>query len=221
MKNPWVVLGIIVVLLLGGAIWYSSKVTSTSNEGVTITEHIKGNKDATVTLVEYSDLQCPACASFQPVLQTVLDTYGDRLRFEYKHFPLPIHQYAQQAAIAAEAASQQGKFFEFHDKLFAEQKTWSASPVPQTFFVAYATDLGLDVELFKRHLKSSLLRDKVKQDLEDARKLELTGTPTFFLNGKKMEFDSFESFVNQIAQAIDPTIAPLQASSTEAVRFGL
>ena len=214
MKNPWVVVGIIMVVLFGGAIWYSSIATEKSNEGVVAMEHVQGNKDATVTLVEYSDFQCPACASFQPVLKEILATYGEQLRFEYKHYPLPIHQYAQQAAIAAEAAGQQGKFFEYHDALFENQNEWSKSPTPVAFFNKYAEELGLDVEKFKQQQKASLLRDAVRDDLNEARELGLTGTPTFYLNGEKMEITSFEDFIAKIAYAIDPVAAAQNASTS-------
>lgn len=213
MKNPWIILTLIAVVLFGGAIVYSKNANEKNNQGVTVVDHIKGNPEATVTLVEYSDFQCPACASFQPVVAELLAQYGNQIRFEYKHFPLPIHNYAQQAAVAAEAASQQGKFFEFHDALFENQKEWSSSATPQTFFVTYANELGLDVEKFKMQQNSSVLRDAVRADLADARELGLTGTPTFFLNGERMQFETFEDFITQIATAIDPNAA-VSASST-------
>jgi protein-disulfide isomerase len=229
MKNPWVIVGLIAVVLFGGAIWYSNISAESNNEGVTVTDHIKGNPEATVTLVEYSDFQCPACASFQPVMEQIMNTYGDKIRFEYKHYPLPIHPYSQQAALAAEAAGQQGKFFEYHDMLFKNQQTWANSAVPATMFVQYATELGLDVEKFRQQQKSSILRDAVKADMAEARELELTSTPTFFLNGEKMEIATFEEFISQIAFAVDPTAAAAaQASSTAPasggapeIKFGL
>lgn len=225
MKNPWIVLTVITVLLFGGAIFYSQKTTESNNQGVTAVDHIKGNPEATVTLVEYSDFQCPACASFQPVVAELMAQYGDRLRFEYKHFPLPIHNYAQQAAVAAEAAAQQGKFFEYHDALFQNQQEWSNSATPQALFVKYAEDLGLDTEAFRRHQNSSVLRDAVRADLAEARELGLTGTPTFFLNGERMQFETFDAFISQIALAIDPSGASLGTttdSATEpAVKFGI
>ncbi|MEN9920139.1 MAG: hypothetical protein RL538_32 [Candidatus Parcubacteria bacterium] len=235
MKNPWILVGLIAVVLFGGAIWYSNTASKSNNEGVTVVDKIKGNPEAAVTLVEYSDFQCPACASFQPVLEEVMNQYGDKIRFEYKHYPLPIHPYAQQAAIAAEAAGQQGKFFEYHDMLFKNQQAWTNAVAPASLFVQYAQDLGLDVETFKRHQRASLLRDAVKADLTEARELELTSTPTFFLNGQKMEIETFEEFITQIAMAADPegTAAAMASSSatstppagaatgTEGVRFGL
>jgi protein-disulfide isomerase len=226
MKNPWVIVGVLAVVLFGGAIWYSNSASEESNVGVEVKQHVKGNPEATVTLLEYSDFQCPACAAFQPVVAEIMATYGDKLKFEYHHYPLPIHKFSQQAAVAAEAAGQQGKFFEMHDKLFLNQQEWSTSATPQVFFVKYATDLGLDVDLFKKHLASSALRDVVRGDLNKAKELGLTGTPTFYLNGEKMEIKTFEDFIGQIAFAIDPTAAPLTASGTEAtaepeVKFGI
>lgn len=217
MKNPWVIIGIITVVLFGGAIWFSSVAGDRNNEGVTEVDHIKGNPDATVTLVEYSDLQCPACAAFQPALNEVLAAYGDQIRFEYKHFPLPIHPFAQQAAMAAEAAGQQGKFFEFHDALFANQQAWASAATPNAFFIQYAEELGLDTEMFRRHLNSSLLRESIMADMASARELGLTGTPTFYLNGTRMEIKTFEDFVAQIAFAVDPSATSAMPGGPEAV----
>ncbi|MBY0310346.1 thioredoxin domain-containing protein [Patescibacteria group bacterium] len=228
MKNPWVIIGIIVVVLVGGSVWYSGYAAEKNNVGVeTGTRHIKGGEGATVTLLEYSDFQCPACNAFQPVIQDVLNEFGDDVAFEYKHFPLTaIHPFAEPAARAAEAAGQQGKFFEYHDKLFAEQAVWSRGPNPTAFFMRYADELGLDVDQFGRHMRSSLLRDEVKADAADAMAAQITGTPTFFLNGVRMEIETYEDFYEQIARAVDPSYG--MASTTDevatppaAVRFGL
>ena len=221
MKNPWVIIGVIAVLLFGGAIWYSKVSGEKNNEGVTVTEHSKGGADAAVVLTEYSDFQCPACQAFEPVVAQVLAQYGQKIRFEYKHYPLPIHQFAIQAAQASEAAAQQGKFFEYHDRLFAEQKTWSTSQTPQVLFLQYAQDLGLNVAQFKRQMQSSVIKDAVKKAQKDAGNMGLTSTPSFFLNGQKMEINSYEDFTAQIAAAIDPAGAALmQASSTDATNSG-
>ncbi len=223
MKNPWIIIGVIVAVLFGGAIWYSGTATEANNEGVEIIVNVKGNPAASVTLVEYSDLQCPACAAFQPVVSQLLEEYGESIRFEYKHFPLPIHSYAVQAAVAAEAAGQQDKFFEYHDLLFENQQTWASSRTPNTFFLQYASELELDMDLFRQHMNASMLRDKVKSELDEGRALAVTGTPTFFLNGQRMVFDTYAAFVAQVAAVVDPS----SASSTEVeavgsgIRFGL
>lgn len=227
LKNPWVVIGIITVILFGGAFLFSGGQSQVNNEGVeVVATHVKGNPDASVVLVEYSDFQCPACASFQPVITELMTEYGNKIRLEYKHFPLPMHRYAMPAAVATEAAGQQGKFFEFHDLLFANQGTWSGSASPNTFFIQYAGEIGLDVDLFKRQMNSSLLRDKVRADRNEGNELTVTGTPTFFLNGERMQFDTFAGFVEQILLAIDPELIEAVNSDDSSqnlpeVKFGI
>lgn len=226
MKNPWVIVGIITVVLFGGAIWYANVSAERNNEGITITEQIKGNPEAPVVLVEYSDFQCPACAAFQPYLAEVMAQYGDRIQLQYKHFPLPIHASAIPAAVAAEAAGQQGKFFEYHDLLFANQTEWSTAVAPQALFLTYAEELGLDMDTFRRHMRSSLLRDHVRASVEEGRGLGITGTPTFFLNGQRMQVSTYEDFMTQIAAAVDPGSVTVDGATTTApaasdIRFGL
>lgn len=226
MKNPWVVIGVIAVVLFGGAFWYSSVVTEKNNEGVVVEAHVKGNPDAAVRLVEYSDFQCPACAAFQPVVEQVLASYGDSLAFEYMHYPLPIHPYAVQAAVAAEAAGQQDKFFEYHDLLFEHQTEWSNSSTPAVQFQAYAEELGLDLETFKRHMNSSILKDHVRTQTQTGRDMGIMATPTFILNGEQMVIETYEDFIAQIAAAIDPNLAEPEdavttTSTDTAVEFGL
>lgn len=217
MKNPWILIGVIVVVLIGGSFWYSNSVSQRNNKGVTFSPHIKGNETATVSLVEYSDFQCPACASFQPYLNDIMNDYGDKIRFEYKHFPLPMHALAEPAARAAEAAAQQGNFFAYHDVLFLNQKEWTNSTNSTLEFIKYAEQLGLNIPLFKQHLNSSLIRDKIRIESQEARSLGLTGTPTFFLNGKKMEIKVFEDFRNQIEAALGIS----SSNNVPVVEFGI
>jgi len=208
MKNPWVVIGVVAVVLIGGSVWYSGQVSKSYNEGVVLTEHIKGNPNATVTLTEYSDFECPACKQFEPVVLEVLAQYGDGIKFEYKHFPLiQIHPYAEPAAWAAEAAGQQGKFFEFQELLFENQESWiPPNSTPTRNFTQYAEELGLDIVQFNRQSRSSLIKDKVRGEYEEARGLGLTGTPTFFLNGQKMNITTYQDFKAQVAAAVNPSV---------------
>lgn len=226
MKNPWTIIGIVAVVLFGGAFWYASIAGEKNNEGVEIIAHIKGNPDAEVTLVEYSDLQCPACASFLPSVQTVTDIHAEDLRFEYRHFPLPIHRFAQQAALAAEAAGQQGKFFEYHDMLFENQSTWAQSNTPQTFFLQYAEELELDIPTFRRHMNSSILREHIQAQFAEGRELGVTGTPTFFLNGERMEISTYQDFIMQIGGAVSGDVeedgnAVENTENASGVKFGI
>lgn len=203
-KHLWKIIILGVIVVIGGSIVYSQNVAKEANEGVVAGPHIKGNPEAAVTLVEYADFQCPACAQFYPFLDDLVKEYPDKISFEYRHFPLMnIHPQAVPAAQAAEAAAQQGKFWEMHDKLFENQSVWSKGANPNGYFNQYAKEIGLDVNLFKRHLNSSVLHDVVNNSFDDARNRGFTGTPTLMLNGEVMNFTTFDEFRAAIVAAID------------------
>jgi protein-disulfide isomerase len=216
------VFGIAAVLMVA-AIAYGEYASNAANDGVVLTPHIKGNENATVTLTEYADFQCPACGQFHPVVQDVLAQYGDQVKFEFKHFPLiTIHPHALPAAKASEAAGVQGKFFEMHAKLFENQDTWSKSSTPQVFFVQYAEELGLDVALFKQHMRASMIEDTIKAQYAEAQAKGLTGTPSFFLNGELLRFETYADFIGAIEAALG--VVPVGATSTpqdSGVEFGI
>lgn len=202
-NHLWKIVGLVVVLAVGVSIIYAQKAGKDANEGVVINEHIRGNQDAKVTLVEYSDFECPACGQAYPFVEEIYKEFGDKMSFEYKNFPLvSIHKYAVPAAIAAEAADQQGKYWEMYSKLFENQTVWSKSSNPTVNFIQYAEEIGLDVDQFKKHLNSSVIKQSVNHDFTVARDLGLTGTPTFFLNGEKMTIKTFDDFKTQIEAAI-------------------
>lgn len=145
---------------------------------IPISAHTKGNKDANVSLVEYSDFQCPACGAFAPTVEELVEKNKNSLFFAYRHFPLPKHQFAVPAAIAAEAAGVQNKFWEAANYLFANQDKFS-----DTLWETMATDLSLDKEQFTKDLKAQTGSSIIDKDLAQATALNLPGTPTFFLNG--------------------------------------
>ncbi len=160
---------------------------------------IKGNKEAKVVLIEYSDFQCPACAFFFPIVKRLFEEYKDKIVFVYRHFPLPQHKNAKLAAIASEAAARQEKFWEMHDKLFENQKFWGEEKNAKDIFIKYAQDLGLDLEKFKSDLNSKEIADKVESDFQGGLSLKVNATPSFFLNGRylnpsKVEISSEEKF---------------------------
>lgn len=224
MKNPWIIISIIALVLFGGAFWYASISAEQNNEGVEVISHIKGNPDGTVTLVEYSDLQCPACASFLPAINEALELYGDSIKFEYRHFPLPIHPYAIDAAMAAEAAGQQDNFYEYHDLLFENQQVWSTAPAPRIQFLQYAEELGLDIDMFRRHLNASVLRDHINSQFVEGRERGISGTPTFFLNGNRMQITTYQEFLDQIGAAVNPNSVSPDSNETTTepdIKFGL
>jgi len=208
---------IAIIAVFAAAFYYANQAAKQANEGVVITDHIKGNPEASVTLVEYSDFQCPACAAAAPVVNDVLARYGEHIRFEYRHFPLvTIHPLAIPAARAAEAAGQQGKFWEMHDMLFENQQTWSTAPNPSMLFITYAEDIGLDMTLYRQHLDSSLLEDRIRAQFAEAREQGFTGTPTFVLNGTKIEFTTYDDFVAQIDAAVQAVNGTTATTSVEA-----
>ena len=171
----------------------------------------------TVTLVEFSDFQCPACgAYYAPVKQLVNDFKSD-IVFVYRNFPLTnTHKNAQPAARAAEAAGLQGKYWEMHDMLFETQNDWSSSDSAQDIFVGYAKSLGLNVDQFTKDIDSDTVKNKIQSDVNDAGTLGISGTPTFFLNGVKLEnpasFADFESLIKaEIQNAPKPTVTKTEA----------
>jgi len=200
MKNPWVAVGILAVVLVGGSIAYAQYVGSKANEGVEVREHVKGNPDADVVLVEYSDFECPACAAFHPTVSEIMDVYGDQVRFEYRHFPVINRN--PQVLVAAEAAGQQGKFFEYHDLLFENQEDWLTLPNVDRLLEQYAQELDLDMDLWTQHRRASLLRSKIQEDFNRGRTDGVTGTPTFFLNDERVEIQTFGDLIEAVEEAL-------------------
>jgi protein-disulfide isomerase len=139
----------------------------------------KGSADALVTLVEWSDFQCPYCSRVTPTMKQLEQAYGNDLRIAFKHNPLGFHPRAKPAALAAEAAGRQGKFWEMHDKLFENQKDLSDES-----FVAWAGELGLDVEKFEKDLADPALDKKIMGQQAQGATLGARGTPAFFVNGR-------------------------------------
>ena len=158
---------------------------------------------AKVTLVEFSDFQCPACAAAEPGVQQILSEYKGRVNFVYRNFPLPQHNNAIPAAVAVEAAGEQGKFMEMGAKLFATQPDWESSGNPNDIFTADAKELGLDTNKYSQDLKSQTLADKVKRDYQDAISLKIDSTPTFFVNGERVVGGDY----NALKQKIDADLA--------------
>lgn len=166
---------------------------------------IKGNAAAAVTLIEYGDFQCPACAAYHPLLDQLLKEYGDRVAFIWRHYPLrTIHRNADLASRAAQAASLQGKFWEMYDKIFSGQKSWENSTKADDIFKGYAGEIGLDLNKWQDDLNSSAVKDKVNADIRSGDNANVTGTPTFFLDGAKVSNPrSYADFKSLIDQALN------------------
>ncbi|MDG2335689.1 MAG: thioredoxin domain-containing protein [Myxococcota bacterium] len=137
-----------------------------------------GGENAPVTLVEFSDFQCPFCGRVNGTLDQIEKTYGEKVRIVFKHLPLRMHSKAPMAHAAAEAANRQGKFCEMHDLIFNNQRNLS-----EEAYVAYAGQIGMNVDQFKQDLASASVKARVDADTREAEKLGVTGTPGFFING--------------------------------------
>lgn len=157
---------------------------------------IRGDADAPVTIVAFSDFQCPFCSRVNPTLTKLLETYPGKVRIAFKHMPLRIHPDAPAAHVAAEAARRQGKFWEMYDKIFANQRELTPEKFKQ-----YAAELNLDAAQFEKDSADPAIKAKVDADLKEAEKLGVAGTPAFFINGKYLSgaqpFESFKKLVDE------------------------
>ena len=160
---------------------------------------VKGSDEAIVTIVEWSDFQCPFCNRVTPTLAQIEKEYGDKVRIAFKHMPLSIHPQAAQAHAASEAAHRQGKFWEMHDRIFANQRDLSEATLER-----YAREIGLDMEQFASDLEDASLKQRIESDIQQASKLGVTGTPSFFINGKYLSgAQPFANFKRIIDEAIE------------------
>lgn len=160
--------------------------SSTKNNQAQVTNHVLGQGQKGVTLVEYGDYECPVCEVYYlPLKQAVVQLSSD-IRFQFSNLPLTsIHPNAFAAARAAEAAGLQNKYWEMHDKLYDNQNNWASSQAPQSIFEDYARQIGLDINKFKQDYASSQVNDAINADLNAFSKTKQTmATPTFFLDGK-------------------------------------
>ncbi len=155
-----------------------------------------GPETAPVTIVEFSDFQCPFCGRVSPTLKKVKEEYGDQVRIVFKHQPLDFHANAPAAHAAAEAAHLQGKFWEMHDKIFADQKEMSPEK-----YVEYAKELGLDLDQFQKDVASAEVKSRIDADKKEAAKLGSSGTPGFFVNGLNLKgakpFEAFKEVIDK------------------------
>jgi len=162
----------------------------------------KGPKHAKVTIVEFSEFQCPFCARVLGTVKEIVDTYRDKVRICFLHNPLPFHKDAPNAAVASIAAHRQGKFWEYHDKLFANQRALSEGDLER-----YAVEIGLDASRWKADFQARAGEDAVKSDQALAAKIGARGTPTFFINGRKLvgaqPFSAFKQVIDEEIQRAD------------------
>ena len=173
---------------------------------------VKGPADAPITIVEFSDYQCPFCARSEPLVKEALAAYPKQARLVYKHLPLTaIHPQALPAALAAAAAQKQGKFWEMHEKLFANQRALAPEQIRE-----YARELGLDLARFEADMQSEEVKAMVQEDMQLAQRVGVRGTPTIFVNGKLLQNRSLDGF----RQIIDPALKEAAAQPKQGSQTG-
>ncbi len=160
---------------------------------------VLGKADAPVTIVEFSDFQCPFCARSNPIVQDVLKKYPDKVNYVYKQFPLAFHAAARPAALASLAAQEQGKFWEMHDVLFSNQATLDPSKLDE-----YAKQAGLDVARFKKDIeaKKAEFEKRIEAELALGQSVDVRGTPSLYVGGKKVRVRTVEGMSAMIDEQL-------------------
>lgn len=197
--------------MLGLIVWGLGKAMDKQNGNVKLgapaavsaADHVEGPSDAPVTLIEYSDFQCPACEMYYPVVEKLVSEEPKLVRLVYRHFPLPQHANAPLAAQAAEAAALQGRFWEMYRLLFSKHTEWTESPDPHSIFIGYAKSLGLDMAAFKADIDATSTKAVVTADQAEGIGLGIDSTPTFFVNGSAIvnpqSYEAFKALIEEAA----------------------
>ncbi len=226
-KNMWVIGFVVIILGAFGTMALASRHTTlpsgyavaqdTVNFTITDQDHAEGPANAKATLIEFADFQCPACGAYFPFLERLHTDFPNDLRIVYRYFPLrQIHFQAQNAAQVAEAAGLQGKFWEMYTELYTNQQKWVNS-AGKSAFDEYAKNIGLNMDQYNADVDSRKVKDRIDLDLKNGNDIGINGTPTFYLNGKKMENpQSYEAFKAEITKVVGGTgsSSPEQATST-------
>lgn len=210
-----IVLWILLAAIVGaGLIWYAV-FTATKPEPAAVQPVVDGQvvrddshrltTPATekAQLVEFLDFECESCRAAEPLVQELKKEYGDRITFVHRYFPLPSHKNSGQAALAVEAAAQQGKYEQMAAKMFETQPQWGEKQDFQNaLFRTFAEELGLDMEKYDTAMAAEENKERIRKDIADGKALGVTGTPTFFLDGQKLTINSEEHFRQLLDDAV-------------------
>lgn len=206
-KKTWIIFIVICVGIIAGLVYLSggnkidvsnvnvTELQKASDKNGQTADHVYGKADSKVVLFEYGDYQCPGCGTAYPVLKQVAEKYKDKIAFVFRNFPLySAHANALAAATAAEAANQQGKFWEMHDLLYENQSDWNqlSSTDRTDYFVNQAATLGLDTTKFRAAFSDKNISQKIDFDVALGKKLGITGTPTIYVNDKNVSDQRFD-----------------------------
>lgn len=215
---------VVVILLFVGIFAFTGKkddTKTTSSNSSALSQNVIGAGTTSVTLVEYGDYQCPYCQQYYNTVKQVQTEYGDKIKFQFRNFPLTsIHRNAFAASRAAEAAGKQNKYWEMHDILYENNdpngaQGWVASNDATSYFDGFAKKIGLDVAKFKTDFASGAVNDTINADVAEGTKLGITGTPTFFVDGKKVTLSNSTTDFKKVIDAEIAKKTPAAAPAAE------
>jgi protein-disulfide isomerase len=225
-KQFWGVI-VVIILVFVGIFAFSGKKSpaASSSSTATLTQHIEGLGKDNVTLVEYGDYQCPYCGEYYPTVKQIQTEYNTQIFFQFRNFPLvSVHQNAFAGARAAEAAALQGKFWQMHDLLYDQNDlyygsnetdaTWINASNPESYFEQYASQLGLNVTKFESDYASDTVNNLINADMAEGNKLNVQGTPTFFLDGKQVTVANTPAAFEKVINAEIAKKAPASTSTS-------
>lgn len=213
-ENKFLVgIGVATLALILGGVFFFSKSTGKDEQGQDTnfdkvqltqnTKHAKGDPNAPVTIVEFADLQCPACQAAQPIIKSTVEKYANNVHFVFRHYPLTVHKNAELAAKAVEAAGEQGKFFEMVDTIYTNQREWEKDTNPREDFRKYAQELNLNLDQFNTDMEKDW--ENIKTDYALGNRAGVQSTPTFFINGEirpgVIQSEEFDMIIQSNLQA--------------------
>lgn len=224
LKQNKVMIGValVTILLVIGGVFLSSKGSGNSElsksqvssqllvpqnsyvtSGFLNNEFLPASASAQISFVEFGDYECPACGVYSPFTKKLITDYAGKINYVFRNFPLSQHKNAVISSSAVLAAGEQGKYWQMHDKIYETQTEWAGLSDPTSLFVQYAKDFGLNTDQFLVDLKSSKIRDIIDSDVKDGTTVGISQTPTFFLNGRKIELDgTYEQFKNLVEKEL-------------------
>lgn len=227
--TPIIIIGLVLIIALGGGflLYRSSTAPRTNTNRNTAANkaaaertpivtnqmgaqppNMLGGPTATVTIEEFADFQCGMCAQKHPMTKEIISAYGTRIKFVFRNYPLAMHDKAYAAAVAAEAAGIQNKFWDMQSQLFTNQQSWASSSDFPKLLTDYAQKIGLDVEKFKNDMAGLQAKQRVDADMARGRALGVGSTPSFFINGKAIPFEQTD--VTTLRQIIDAELLKAQ-----------
>jgi protein-disulfide isomerase len=199
----WILIGVLVTI---GVIWYAvftaTRPAPTAAAPAAAAQLVREDSHRVTApateraqLVEFLDFECESCLAAEPLVQQLKQDYGDRITFVHRYFPLPGHRNSGTAALAVEAAARQGNYVQMYTRMFETQPQWGGKQDSQAaLFRTFAQDLGLDMARYDTAIADEGTKDRIRTDVADGTALGVTGTPTFFLNGKKLTLDTEAQF---------------------------